>query len=148
MNPQTIINETLEIGRRLNVQIKNKKHKEKALETVFNTQIVSRKCFIDNLSNIKNTEINKFFADRVNECNLKAEKIVQKNRTQTIKCINDSNKFDKENSKIADELTVLNSNCKEIESKIKESNETISGLQIKFNMFENLKCQRNFVLLI
>ena len=79
---------------------------------------------------------------------IKAEKIVQKNRTQTIKCINDSNKFDKENSKIADELTVLNSNCKEIESKIKESNETISGLQIKFNMFENLKCQRNFVLLI
>ena len=148
MNPQTIINEALEIGRRLNVQIKNKKHEEKALETVFNTQIVSRKCFIDNLSNIKNTEINKFFADRVNECNLKAEKIVQKNRTQTIKCINDSNKFDKENSKIADELTVLNSNCKEIESKIKESNETISGLQIKFNMFENLKCQRNFVLLI
>ena len=148
MNPQTIINETLEIGRRLNVQIKNKKHEEKALETVFNTQIVSRKCFIDNLSNIKNTEINKFFADRVNECNSKAEKIVQKNRTQTIKCINDSNKFDKENSKIADELTVLNSNCKEIESKIKESNETIRGLQIKFNMFENLKCQRNFVLLI
>ena len=115
---------------------------------MFNTQIVSRKCFIDNLSNIKNTEINKFFADRVNECNSKAEKIVQTNRTQTIKCINDSNKFDKENSKIADELTVLNSNCKEIESKIKESNETISGLQIKFNMFENLKCQRNFVLLI
>ena len=115
---------------------------------MFNTQIVSRKCFIDNLSNIKNTEINKFFADRVNECNSKAEKIVQKNRTQTIKCTNDSNKFDKENSKIADELTVLNSNCKEIESKIKESNETISGLQIKFNMFENLKCQRNFVLLI
>ena len=148
MNPQTIINETLEIGRRLNVQIKNKKHEEKALETVFNTQIVSRKCFIDNLSNIKNTEINKFFADRVNECNSKAEKIVQKNRTQTIKCINDSNKFDKENSKIADELTVLNSNCKEIESKIKESNETISGLQTKFNMFENLKCQRNVVLLI
>lgn len=147
MNPQTIINEALEIGRRLNVQIKNKKHEEKALETVFNTQIVSRKCFIDNLSNIKNTEINKFFADRVNECNSKAEKIVQKNRTQTIKCINDSNKFDKENSKIADELTVLNSNCKDIESKIK-SNETISGLQIKFNMFENLKCQRNFVLLI
>lgn len=147
MNPQTIINEALEIGRRLNVQIKNKKHEEKALETVFNTQIVSRKCFIDNLSNIKNTEINKFFADRVNECNSKAEKIVQKNRTQTIKCINES-KFDKENSKIADELTVLNSNCKEIESKIKESNETISGLQIKFNMFENLKCQRNFVLLI
>ena len=135
MNPQTIINEALEIGRRLNVQIKNKKHEEKALETVFNTQIVSRKCFIDNLSNIKNTEINKFFADRVNECNSKAEKIVH-------------NKFDKENSKIADELTVLNSNCKEIESKIKESNETISGLQIKFNMFENLKCQRNFVLLI
>ena len=148
MNPQTIINEALEIGRRLNVQIKNKKHEEKVLETVFNTQIVSRKCFIDNLSNIKNTEINKFFADRVNECNSKAEKIVQKNRTQTIKCINDSNKFDKENSKIADELTVLNSNCKEIESKIKESNETISGLQIKFIMFENLKCQRNFVLLI
>ena len=148
MNPQTIINEALEIGRRLNVKIKNKKHEEKALETVFNTQIVSRKCFIDNLSNIKNTEINKFFADRVNECNSKAEKIVQKNRTQTIKCINDSNKFDKENSKSADELTVLNSNCKEIESKIKESNETISGLQIKFNMFENLKCQRNFVLLI
>ena len=148
MNPQTIINEAIEIGRRLNVQIKNKKHEEKALETMFNTQIVSRKCFIDNLSNIKNTEINKFFADRVNECNSKAEKIVQKNRTQTIKCINDSNKFDKENSKIADELTVLNSNCKEIESKIKESNETISGLQIKFNMFENLKCQRNFVLLI
>ena len=148
MNPQTIINEALEIGRRLNVQIKNKKHEEKALETVFNTQIVSRKCFIDNLSNIKNTEINKFFADRVNECNSKAEKIVQKNITQTIKCTNDSNKFDKENSKIADELTVLNSNCKEIESKIKESNETISGLQIKFNMFENLKCQRNFVLLI
>lgn len=147
MNPQTIINEAIEIGRRLNVQIKNKKHEEKALETVFNTQIVSRKCFIDNLSNIKNTEINKFFADRVNECNSKAEKIVQKNRTQTIKCINES-KFDKENSKIADELTVLNSNCKEIESKIKESNETISGLQIKFNMFENLKCQRNFVLLI
>ena len=148
MNPQTIINEAIEIGRRLNVQIKNKKHEEKALETVFNTQIVSRKCFIDNLSNIKNTEINKFFADRVNECNSKAEKIVQKNRTQTIICTNDSNKFDKENSKIADELTVLNSNCKEIESKIKESNETISGLQIKFNMFENLKCQRNFVLLI
>ena len=148
MNPQTIINEAIEIGRRLNVQIKNKKHEEKALETMFNTQIVSRKCFIVNLSNIKNTEINKFFADRVNECNSKAEKIVQKNRTQTIKCINDSNKFDKENSKIADELTVLNSNCKEIESKIKESNETISGLQIKFNMFENLKCQRNFVLLI
>lgn len=147
MNPQTIINEAIEIGRRLNVQIKNKKHEEKALETMFNTQIVSRKCFIDNLSNIKNTEINKFFADRVNECNSKAEKIVQKNRTQTIKCINES-KFDKENSKIADELTVLNSNCKEIESKIKESNETISGLQIKFNMFENLKCQRNFVLLI
>ena len=147
MNPQTIINEAIEIGRRLNVQIKNKKHEEKALETVFNTQIVSRKCFIDNLSNIKNTEINKFFADRVNECNSKAEKIVQKNRTQTIKCINES-KFDKENSKIADELTVLNSNCKEIQSKIKESNETISGLQIIFNMFENLKCQRNFVLLI
>ena len=30
MNPQTIINETLEIGRRLNVQMKNKKHEEKS----------------------------------------------------------------------------------------------------------------------
>ena len=142
LTPMSIIDEALEIGRRLNALKSSAEHKpqsEKVFETVKHTHAVSRQCFLLNLSNRKLSEVNAFFRKEVDECNALAEKIIQKNKKSALMCIKEIDIVSKENSKFDDELTKINTNCKRIDANLKQSNETISQLQTKFTLFEKVK---------
>ena len=142
LTPMSIITEALEIGRRLNVlksSAENRQHNEKVYETVKNTHAVSRQCFLLNLSNRKLSEVNAFFQKEVDECNALAEKIITKNKKSALMCIKEIDIVSRENSKLDDELTKINTSCKRIDANIKKSNETISQLQTKFAFFEKVK---------
>lgn len=141
LNPMNLINEALEIGKHFNELKKSteKQNNEKVYQTVKNTHAVSRQCFLLNLSNRKLSEVNAYFKKQVDECNALAEKIIQKNKKSALLCIKDINIVNKENSKLDDELTKLNTNCKRIDADLKQSNETISKLQTKFTLFEKVK---------
>lgn len=140
--PESIIKDALEIGRKYNMLNKDPKYKqkkEKVIDTVNNTQEISRQVFVSNLSKRKFAEVHKFFEKQIDECNGKAEKILQKNLNQALKCKNDINVLNQKNSKLNDELTEVNTNCKRIDQELKNKTEIISQLQMKFTLFEKVK---------
>lgn len=142
LHPESIIKDALEIGRKYDILNKDPKYikkREKIIDTVNNTQEISRQVFVSNLSKRKFAEVQKFFEKQIDECNGKAEKILQKNLNQALKCRNDINVLNKKNSKLNDELTEVNTNCKRIDQELKNKTEIISQLQMKFTLFEKVK---------
>ena len=136
-----IINQALDVGSNLrsNTPEKENERNELAFEIVHNTKETARNTFLSNLNSRKVDKLIKQFTINVDECNDNAQKNLNKILDDITKCKHSIEIHKKKNEMLVEQLAEINNSCKNIENELRNKNEDINKLQIKFEKFTQIK---------
>ena len=136
-----IINQALDIKSNLrsNTPEKENERNELAFEIVHNTKETARNTFLSNLNSRKVDKLIKQFTINVDECNDNAQKNLNKILDDITKCKHSIEIHKKKNEMLIEQLAEINNSCKNIENELRNKNEDINKLQIKFEKFTQIK---------
>ena len=136
-----IINQALDVGSNLrsNTPEKENERNELAFEIVHNTKETARNTFLSNLNSRKVDKLIKQFTINVDECNDNAQKNLNKILDDITKCKHSIEIHKKKNEMLIEQLAEINNSCKNIENELRNKNEDINKLQIKFEKFTQIK---------
>ena len=124
---------------RSNTPEKENERNELAFEIVHNTKETARNTFLSNLNSRKVDKLIKQFTINVDECNDNAQKNLNKILDDITKCKHSIEIHKKKNEMLIEQLAEINNSCKNIENELRNKNEDINKLQIKFEKFTQIK---------
>ena len=139
-----LIAEALEIGHKLDSDLRNpsnplSKTNKQTLEIIFNTNDVAKEIFLSNLNEKKFKEVTEKFTKNVDKINENLLYLIDKNLDKISKCKNDIEISKNKNESLQKTLKELNDNCTKIENEIRQRNDEINSLQVKFSIYEKIK---------
>ena len=139
-----LIAEALEIGHKLDSDLHNSnnplsKTNKQTLEIIFNTNDVAKEIFLSNLNEKKIKEVTEKFTKKVEKINENLLFHIDKNIDKISKCKNEIEISKNKVESLQNTLNDLNENCTKIENEIRQRNDEINSLQVKFSIYEKIK---------
>ena len=139
-----LIAEALEIGHKLDSDLRNSnnplsKTNKQTLEIIFNTNDVAKEIFLSNLNEKKIKEVTEKFTKKVEKINENLLFHIDKNIDKISKCKNEIEISKNKVESLQNTLNDLNENCTKIENEIRQRNDEINSLQVKFSIYEKIK---------
>ena len=139
-----LIAEALEIGNKLDSDLRNpnnalSKTNKQTLEIIFNTNDIAKEIFLSNLNEKKIKEVTEKFTKKVEKINENLLFHIDKNIDKISKCKNEIEISKNKVESLQNTLKDLNENCTKIENEIRQRNDEINSLQVKFSIYEKIK---------
>ena len=139
-----LIAEALEIGNKLDSDLRNpnnalSKTNKQTLEIIFNTNDIAKEIFLSNLNEKKIKEVTEKFTKKVEKINENLLFHIDKNIDKISKCKNEIEISKNKVESLQNTLNDLNENCTKIENEIRQRNDEINSLQVKFSIYEKIK---------
>ena len=140
INANDIIQQALDVGNKLRSYspIEEKKNLV-TFQVIHNTNEIARQTFLSNLNSRKVEQLTKKFMLNVNETNDNADKELNKILDNITKCKHSIEIHKKKNELLSEQLSEINTSCKNIENELRIKNDDINKLQIKFEKFQQIK---------
>ena len=140
INANDIIQQALDVGNRLRSYSPKEDNKNLVtFQVVHNTNEIARQTFLSNLNSRKVEQLIKKFMINVNEINDNSDKELNKILDNITKCKHSIEIHKKKNELLSDQLSEINTSCKNIENELRSKNDDINKLQIKFEKFQQIK---------
>ena len=143
INAKDIIQEALNVGNKLRSYTPKKETDEKenlvTFEVIHNTNEIARQTFLSNLNSRKFEQLIQKFMINVNEINDNSDKELNKILDNITKCKHSIEIHKKKNELLSEQLSEINTSCKNIENELRIKNDDINKLQIKFEKFQQIK---------
>ena len=140
INANDIIQQALDVGNRLRSYSPKEDNKNLVtFQVVHNTNEIARQTFLSNLNSRKVEQLIKKFMINVNEINDNSDKELNKILDNITKCKHSIEIHKKKNELLSEQLSEINTSCKNIENELRIKNDDINKLQIKFEKFQQIK---------